>query len=556
MDSQQSSANGRRKFLTQVGSLAAVAAGAPFATCTPVRSDGHDHAHDGDHDDDHRGGDALEERARQAYKLRVEAARFHRNQPQPSQRSNGDERRYSNFVGNFSKTLPHDAFGHVDPAAYNALLHAMKTADPADFAAIPRGGAAKLSNPQSAFAFQMDGADSHHLGVREPPALASAEEAGEMAEVYWLSLTRDVPFANYDVDPGIAAAAASLSTFSDFRGPKTAGHVTPATIFRGSTPGDLTGPYISQFLLRPIPFGPYSVPQKVRAGVAGVDYLWDYASWLNVQNGGAPVPFQIIDAANARYINDNRTLSAYLRADFSPQGFINAALMLQGFGLNALSPSNPYRTSLNQAGQATFGGGELIDLISRASGNALKAAWYQKWAVHRRVRPEAFAGLIQNMKTTGQQYAIHHEILDSSVLTAVHNKYGTYLLPMAYPEGSPAHPSYPAGHAVFAGAGATILKAFFDETFVIPAPVVASADGTLLNPYAGTLTVGNELNKLASNISLGRDAPGVHWRTDGLEGLHLGEAAAISLLQDVSHNYNETFPGFTFTKFDGTTIVI
>jgi hypothetical protein len=555
MRSQQS-AHGRRKFLTQVGSLAAVAAGAPFAAGTSVRAGGNDHGHDGHHDDDHHGGDALEERARQAYKLRVEAARFQRNQPQPSQRSNGDEQRYSNFVGNFSKTLPHDAFGHVDPAAYKALLRAMKTANPADFDAIPRGGAAKLSNPQSAFAFQMDGADSHHLGVRQPPALASAEEASEMAEVYWLSLTRDVPFANYDVDPGIAAAAASLSTFSDFRGPKAAGHVTPANIFRGTTPGDLIGPYISQFLLRPVPFGPYSVPQKVRAGVAGVDYMWDYASWLNIQNGGAPVPFQIIDAASARYINDNRALSAYLRADFSPQAFIAAALMLQGFGLNALSPSNPYRTSLNQAGMATFGGGELIDLVSRASGNALKACWYQKWAVHRRVRPEAFSGLIQNLKTTGQHYAIHHEILDSSVLTAVHNKYGTYLLPMAYPEGSPTHPAYPAGHAVFAGAGATILKAFFDETFVIPGPVEASADGMVLNPYAGTLTVGNELNKLASNISLGRDAPGVHWRTDGLEGLHLGEAAAISLLQDVSHNYNETFPGFTLTKFDGTTIVI
>ena len=554
MRSTQSSVGGRRKFLTQVGSLAAVAAGLPFAGGTAMRAS--DHGHEDGTGDDRDRNDALEERAREAYRLRVEAARFQRDRPMPSQCANGDERRYTDYIGNFSKTLPHDGFGAVDPAAYTALLRAMRTADPADFAAIPKGGVAKLNNPQAAFAFQMDGADSHHLGVRVPPALASAEEAGEMAEDYWLALTRDVPFANYGTNSVIAAAGANLSALSDFRGPKAAGQVTPANIFRGTTPGDLTGPYVSQFLLRPIPYGAYSVPQKVRSGVAGVDYLWDYASWLNVQNGGAPVPFQIIDAANARYINDNRTLSAYLRADFSPQGFINAALMLQGFGLNALSPSNPYRTSLNQAGQATFGGGELIDLISRASGNALKAAWYQKWAVHRRVRPEAFAGLIQNMKTTGQQYAIHHEILDSSVLTAVHNKYGTYLLPMAYPEGSPAHPSYPAGHAVFAGAGATILKAFFDETFVFPAPVEASADGTLLNPYAGTLTVGNELNKLASNISLGRDAPGVHWRTDGLEGLHLGEAAAISLLQDVSHNYNETFPGFTLTKFDGTTIVI
>ena len=85
---------------------------------------------------------------------------------------------------------------------------------------------------------------------------------------------------------------------------------------------------------------------------------------------------------------------------------------------------------------------------------------------------------------------------------------------------------------------------------------MASSDGSTLNPYGGTLTVGNELNKLASNISIGRDASGVHWRTDGLEGMHLGEAAAIALLQDVRRNYNEPFAGFTFTKFDGTTVVI
>jgi len=556
MRSKQSPLDDRRKFLTQVGGLAAVAAGVPFGVGTPVYAKEHEL------DDDHGADNALERRARDAYKLRVEAARFQRNQPQPSQQSNGDERRYRDhdFIGNFTKTMPHDAFGHVDSVAYEALLKAMKSADPDDFAAIPRGqgAVARLSNPQSAFAFQTDGADSHHLGVRVPPALASAEEAGEMAEVYWLALTRDVPFANYDTNADIGNAAASLSTFSDFRGPKTAGTVTPATIFRGTTLGDRIGPYISQFLVRPIQYGPYSVPQRVRAGIAGVEYLSDSTSWLNIQNGGAAAPFAVIDAASARYINDNRALSAYLRADFSPQGFFNAALMLQGFGLNALSPKNPYRTILNQGGMATFGGGELIDLIARASGNALKACWYQKWAVHRRLRPEEFGGLVHNHKTTTQRFPIHPELLNSPVLTAVHAKYGTYYLPMAYPEGSPTHPAYPAGHAVFAGAGATILKAFFDETFVIPSPVVANSNGTALDPYSGTLTVGNELNKLASNISIGRDASGVHWRTDGLEGMHLGEAAAIALLQDVRHNYNEPFVGsrFRFTKFDGTTIDI
>lgn len=47
-----------------------------------------------------------------------------------------------------------------------------------------------------------------------------------------------------------------------------------------------------------------------------------------------------------------------------------------------------------------------------------------------------------------------------------------------------------------------------------------------------TLTVGGELNKLASNMALGRNRAGIHYRTDGIEGLRLGEATAIRYLQD------------------------
>ena len=115
----------------------------------------------------------------------------------------------------------------------------------------------------------------------------------------------------------------------------------------------------------------------------------------------------------------------------------------------------------------------------------------------------------------------------------------------------------PAGHAAFSGAGTTMLKAFYNEAFVVPSPVVPSADGTALAPYIGPpLTVGNELNKLASNISIGRNASGVHWRSDGVEGMNLGEAAAIAVLQDLRNCYSENFDGFAFTKFDGTPIVI
>ena len=40
------------------------------------------------------------------------------------------------------------------------------------------------------------------------------------------------------------------------------------------------------------------------------------------------------------------------------------------------------------------------------------------------------------------------------------------------------------------------------------------------------------------------------------EGMNLGEAVAIGILQDYSATYQEVFEGFSLTKFDGTKITI
>src|SRR5262249_38815378 len=102
-----------------------------------------------------------------------------------------------------------------------------------------------------------------------------------------------------------------------------------------------------------------------------------------------------------------------------------------------------------------------------------------------------------------------------------------------------------------------ILKAMFDESFIIPNPVVPTPDGLTLVPYAGPpLTVGGELNKLAANVAMGRNFAGIHWRSDYTESLKLGEAVAIGLLRDQRLTYKEDFHGFTFTKFDGTKITV
>jgi hypothetical protein len=167
-----------------------------------------------------------------------------------------------------------------------------------------------------------------------------------------------------------------------------------------------------------------------------------------------------------------------------------------------------------------------------------------------------FAGRIHNHMTGAARYPINAEILSSPCLQQIAAKYGTYLLPQAYPEGSPTHTSYPAAHACIAGACATILKATFDESFSMPNPVVPNADGTALTRVSARLTAGGEINKLAHNIAIGRDAAGVHYRSDSVEGMKIGEMVAISVLRDLTNSYNEPFAGFTFTRFDGSRITV
>src|SRR5437016_14435273 len=209
-----------------------------------------------------------------------------------------------------------------------------------------------------------------------------------------------------------------------------------------------------------------------------------------------------------------------------------------------------------QVGFGTFGSAHISALMTEVSEYGLRAQWFQKWWVHRALRPEAYGGLVHNMITGTAQYPLHADILNSQALATVFANNQTYLLPMAVPEGSPTHPSYGAGHATVAGACVTILKAWFDESTVIPHPVVPNADGSALLPYSGPpLTVGNELNKLAANVAQGRNALGIHYRSDYWESLKLGETVALGILQDQKNTFEEAAT-WTITKFDGTTATI
>ena len=69
-------------------------------------------------------------------------------------------------------------------------------------------------------------------------------------------------------------------------------------------------------------------------------------------------------------------------------------------------------------------------------------------------------------------------------------------------------------------------------------------------------SLGNEIDKLPSNISLGRDAAGVHYCSDSARGLFVGEQQALWLLRDYSRIYNERFDSFIVRRFNGGRVKI
>jgi hypothetical protein len=492
-------------------------------------------------------------RAADAFQVRLESAKLAKSRREDDQFSNGDEARYPTKFGSFSKGLPHDGFGEVDLQAFGMLVSALESGDPAQFECIPLGLGRRLTNPQAALAFDLEGADSHALVMAPPPSVSSDAAGSELLENYWMAEARDVSFVDYSESSVIDAASNELSGLLAFSGPRMSGRVTPATAFRGSTPGDTIGPYLSQFLWLDVPMGAVRVEQRMSTAMAAVDYLRDYSEWLHSQNGGAAASFAL--DGTTRYIRNLRDVAQWVHVDALYQAYHQACLILLGLGA-PLDPGNPYVTSRSQEGFATFGDPHILSLVTEVATRALKAVWYQKWAVHRRLRPEAMGGLVHHTRSGSRSYPLSRALLNAHVLDVTFAKNGSYLLPVAFAEGSPTHPSYGAGHATVAGACVTVLKAWFDESYVLPNPVVADRDGTSLLPYTGPdLTVGNELNKLAGNVANGRNAAGIHYRSDYWESVQLGERLALSILEEQKATYNET-ASFSLTRFDGQRVTV
>src|SRR5215470_15004325 len=129
-DPSSPSSSSRRNFLG--GAAAAVVAG--VAGSASVTTAATEIAHAQELELQPAPGTIAEhERQKEAYQIRVEAARRERELALSNHPVNGDEHRYPNKIASYSKGLPHNRLGEVDRAAYASLIRAVTTGDPADF---------------------------------------------------------------------------------------------------------------------------------------------------------------------------------------------------------------------------------------------------------------------------------------------------------------------------------------------------------------------------------------------------------------------------------------
>ncbi|MEM8882806.1 MAG: vanadium-dependent haloperoxidase [Planctomycetota bacterium] len=609
-----------------------------------------------------------------------------------------DPKSGSRYPANFTKGLLHDIFGLVKHAEdYRCFVEAINAPDPtlfekqvegADekkgfkFHSVLRGTKKKpkwrgWESPRAGHVYELEGPDAGAVGMAPAPRVGSSELAAEMAEVYAMAILRDVPFTVI-CEGGSRTVCKSGGKFRDsllsaaevakllggmrfYSGdcirsstPSNTGDdnlnrfernrrkarcrgktLRPEILFRGSTEGAFTGPYISQFMLignksragaggtnppnHPgtsatydvldglVNYGSIVIDQRTLSQKNCLDYMTDWCSWLDVQNGAALQRTDVFEK-DRRFITTPRDLATYVHFDALYEAYLNACLIL----IDLETPSSRGFPEPGPSGHrtpfATFGGPHILSLVCEVATRCLKAVRRQKFNYHRRCRPETIGGRFHlvDIKEGGKlgcaedDFQLNLSEIPDQLLEAVRkhnkgqnskamramrnftcgaddkdipkklNKADNLLLPMAFPEGSPMHPAYGAGHATVAGGCVTMLKAFFEMYEDCDARVerplygpkglayVPTADGACLKkakPFEGRLTIQGELDKLAANISIGRNMAGVHYYSDYYDSLRMGERIAVGILMEQAPTYGDAIE-CTFKSFDGDLITI
>lgn len=566
----------RRSFLGKTGTLATVAIAAGAIPLEPLLGGKHSVAEASvvRYNSDNREDASLDYRTATAKAEKIDVGVLP---------DNGDAARFSDHSGSWSKSLLHDDLAIVNDNAWSSFTRALRTGEFSDFENIIVGNpggtnfTGTLNGPQGALAFDLEGLDSHATVIPPAPSVTSAQTAAEQVEHYWGALLRDVPFSDYPTNSTVAQAVADMNRLSFLRSPANNQYpfpVTPQNLFRGHVvprDGNVQGPYISQFMLQPTFLGAQPLSQQLQNFLPGQNFLTDVEEFERVQNGSLPSASLAFDAT-FRFIRAGRDLAAYTHVDALHQAYFVAALVL--LGINApLNPGNPYVGSRTEHGFGTLGGPDALATLPEMATRALKAAWFHKWIINLRQRPEEYGALVQARLTNARPFPqaaahLHPDVLNSAGLAVSRAKFGSFLLPQAFPEASPSHPCYPAGHGTVGGASIAAIKFFFDGSQPIRPLLLAtgsdvmmpSADGLSLVPYTGadrdSLTINGELNKLAFNITFGHGIhAGIHFRSSSQFAVLLGENVGLSVLRDRAKSYNEPFT-INITRVDGKTATI
>ncbi len=568
-----------------------------------------------------------EYRKQESLNIRTTAAQLAAERSIPTHQANGDEQRYgsANYPMNFTKGLEHDSnTGLVsDPQAFESFRTAIDEGFIDPFTTSVRASSDKeraWEAPTVGVVYELQGPDPQAVTMAPAPALGDIELAYEMAEVYELALIRDVPLTDLTDGTTNASVLSAVTRLNNIGYSLTGeagrprknvgGDVTAQTVFRGSSPGVEVGPYLSQFMLigNDQPGDPGVSHGRLQYGALQIDqrmpvaqpqnYLTSWNSWLRAQNGrdlrDNATLFDV--TADRRFITFPRDVATYVHDDALYESYLNACLILLSMGthfdpsfaklsgqdelfLNSLDLNlvlNVETHARQAGGFALYGGPHILTLVTEVATRALKAVRYQKFNNHLRLRPEALAARIHraseietNFPSMGTMFSDLGAAIDPTVME-ITGLNGTSLLPMAFQEGSPMHPSYGAGHATVAGACVTILKAFFDTSCLFvrrggqdifsryqngDSAVEYTPNANGLSLVAATdqtfLSLEGELNKLAANISIGRNMAGVHYFSDYYDSLRMGEQIALGILEEQALCYPTDPFILSVPTFDG-----
>ena len=367
----------------------------------------------------------------------------------------------------------------------------------------------------------------------------------EMLEVYAMALARDVPFEQWQTDPLIARLYSSLNAF--YSRHRLVGIEPPTlnALFRGSAPDVEKGHYISQCLLQDLQHGAMPLKQEFRPEM---DMKQDAISYIEMIHGLRTNPLPPI---KCQKLHNLRVLASAVHHDPVYIFYFNAAVMLaQKMGFTNRG-TDTYSNFL------TGGMPDLLTSLAIVARNALRAAWVAKWHMMK-IRPEEMAARFESHVENDDVHlfpqTLETEFQNNDILLLSRQKFKSLLLTQMYPEGAPTHPSYPAGHATVAGACVTIIKCYIRthnsngkirwvDSFGIPQSCTRNA---LVEGIDNQETVTGELNKLAYNVSLGRNAAGVHFQSDCEGGLRMGEAVAVNYIRSMKENYTTKVAPMTF----------